>query len=646
MTTVSFKSRAARLGGSVLALSLVSAGGALSQTTDPATAQAVSALPEVVVTATRVPTPLEQTGLSVTVITAEEIARRQHRTLVDVLRAVPGVSTVQFGPPGAATSVYIRGGNPDHTLVLLDGVRANDPSTSGGQFNVAHLLADMIERVEIVRGPMSTQYGSDAIGGVINVITRKGSGAPKLSASLEGGSFGTVAASSTLQGESGRFNYNVGVAGLRTDGVSTTPSRFRPAGVKAERDPYRNLTFMSRLGAEVTDNFGVSLFARYINTRSQYDQFSAEDPNLRELTEQWYGRLQGDLSLLDGKWKQTFGLSLVDVDRKDKDDPDAFSPAFDRTRNIGRRYKLDWQNEFALADNLTLVAGVESERSGLHSTNATADIKSHVWSHGLFAQGQIGFWDSLFLTVGGRVDKHSEFGTHPTFRASLSYVVHETGTTLHGAVGTAYKAPSLFQLFGSIPPFFTGNPDLKPEKSLGWEAGVEQSLFDGRLRLGTTFFHNRFRDLISSDPSFTTVINIGRARAFGLESFVELRPAEWASLRFDHTWTDTKDLTTGEQLTRRPRHKFGIEGEVRPAEAWSVGLGILFNGERKDFDPITFSTGTAPSYTLVRLTTQYQINENWQVFGRIENLFDKRYEDPLGYAHPGIGGYAGLRVTF
>lgn len=620
---------------------LLSASAALAQQSAAVT------LPETVVTATRDEEKTERLANSLTVVDRPEIERRQYRTVQDILADAPGLATNQFGIYGKSTGVFLRGTNTNHTLVLIDGLRANDPSTSGGTFTFSHLTADMVERVEIVRGPLSTLYGSDALGGVINIITRKGQGKPTVALQAEGGSFNTLGESVVAQGAVERFNFNVGLSGFRSDGISSTPKSERPPGVKGEDDPYRNLTVNARLGMEVSENFELSLFGRYISSRSQYDNWPSEDPNLRETTEQFYGRALGELHLMDGRWKQSFGLGYVHITRNDNDDADALNPfPFSlRTENKGRRLKGDWQNDVQIADFWKLTFGVEGEKEWLDSNTDGFKVGADATTLGAFLQNRFTIMDRVFLTLAARLDHHSDFGTQPTFSAGIAYLHRETDTKLKASIGTAFKAPSLFQLYGIIPVFFVGNPDLRPEKSVGFDIGFEQGLWNNRLRFGSTFFRNDIRNLIESDPTFTTVLNIGKVRTWGTESFIAVQPFSWLSARIDHTWMRTEDRSTGLQLARRPKHKITGAIDLTPIEKLTLGFSVTWNDDRTDFLP-SFATGVNPGYTVARFTASYQVTEQLQFYGRLENAFDEKYSDPAGFAQPGFAAYVGTRVKF
>lgn len=621
---------------------LVAAGAAQAQQT------AVLTLPETVVTATRDEEKTERLANSITVVDRQEIERRQYKTVQDILNDVPGVAANQSGPFGKTGALFIRGTNANHTLVLVDGLRANDPSSPNGTFNFAHILTDMVERIEVVRGPLSTLYGSDALGGVVNIITRKGSGKPSVTLNLEGGSFNTLAGSAAVQGAIERFNFNVGVAGLRTDGISVTPKSQRLPGMKGEDDPYRNFTFNARVGMEVTDNFDISLFGRYINTRSEYDNWPVEDPNMRENSEQFYGRALGELYLMDGRWKQSFGVGYANIYRRDRDEADAFNPfpfTLD-TKRRGERLKGDWQNDVQVSDFWKLTFGVEGEKEWYKSDVDGFKLSADATTIGGFLQNRFTIMDRLFLTVAARLDHHSDFGTNPTFSAGVAYLHRETDTKLKASVGTAFKAPTLDQLYGAIPAFgFSGNPNLDPEKSVGFDIGFEQSLFDGKLRFGSTYFRNWIRDLIDFNPTFSTLINVDKVRSWGLESFVAVQPVAWLSARVDHTWIRTEDRATGQQLARRPKHKITAAIDVTPIEKLTLGFSVTWNDDRGDYLPI-FANGTNKDYTVARLTAAYQMTDNLQFYGRIENVFDEKYTDPAGYGQPGFAAYAGTRVTF
>ena len=611
--------------------------------------------PDTVVVANRVATPAERIAGSVTVIDQQQIERGQFRDIVDALRAVPGVSVVQSGGIGKAASVFIRGANAGHTLVLIDGMRVNDPSGAAGEFNFGHLALDMVERIEVARGPFSALYGADAVGGVINIITKKGQGPASIAMAVEGGTLGTAKAGASVQGESGRFNYNIGLTGIYDRSISLTPDRWRGPTDPNEKDPYRHLSLISRLGAKLADDAELSLFLRYIDSKSQYDDFAHENPNLREIARQFMARLQADLGGPQDRWRNKIGISFQTIARDDKDDPDLFpapfTPTLSRTSNIGRRARADWQSQVTLSDNLGLTFGGEVENEWFRTRtqdNFGTDIDKRAGQYkaGGFAQLQLELVEALFVTAAARADWHDSFGWHVTGSGGVAYVLREAGTRLKASIGTAYKAPTLYQLYGAFPPFFFGNPNLKPETSVSWEAGFEQKLAQGRIAFGSTYFNTRFRDLIEYDFGSLTDINIGRARAYGLETFLALRPIDGLELRIDHTWIKARDEVLDRKLLRRPEHKLSVALNWRPDQQWDVGVSFLHNGKREDIAPVTFARTANEAFNLVAATLAYRVNEAWQVYGRVENVFDTRYEEPLGYNQPGFAAFLGVRTRF
>jgi vitamin B12 transporter len=616
----------------------------------PALGQQV--LPETVVTADRTAVPAAEVNASVTVITGEQIERRQFRTLADVLRDVPGVAVNRSGGPGKTTSVFMRGANSNHTVVIIDGIRQGDPANATGATDFAHMLAADIERVEVVRGPMSTLYGSDAIGGVINVITRKGAGPLKVGGYLEGGSYRTLIGAASMQGALDRFNYNLSLAGISSGGDTVVPQRFRAPGSK-EADPYYNLSWKSRIGYDVSDALQLTWFSRFIGARSQYDAFDvftslpSEDPNAYERTRQFYNRLQADIDPFGGSWKSVVGVSYADLKRRDRDEPDALNPfpfVLDG-HNHGRRFQFDWKNDIRITPNLSAVAGIDAEHAWFTSNTDGSKGKGNATTIAGYVNGRWTLWDNLFITVGGRLEHHNEFGLQPTGRVGLAYLIRETDTKLKASAGTAFRAPALFELYGSAA-FCAGNPNLDPEKSKGFEFGAEQALFGGKLNAGVTFFYNKIRNLITCPPPFSNSENVQRARTQGMETTLSWDPYANLALRGGYTYTDTRNFDTGQRLLRRPKHTFFASADWQPIDGWTLGAEWANNSGRRDFNVSTFAYFRPESYSVFRLTTSVRITDTVSAFGRIENVLDKHYEEADGFKAPFIGAYAGIRIRY
>lgn len=619
----------------------------------------VVTLPDMIVGADRTPVPFNLVNASVTVVRREEIERRQWRTLHDVLGQSPGISTSNSGGPGKTTQLFMRGMNANHSVVLIDGVRLDDPSAVNGAVNLAHLRLEGVDRIEIVRGPMSTLYGSDALGGVINIITRKGSGKPTATLSVEAGSYGTVNADGLVSGSYGPLSFAFGASATTTEGFSSVADGRSTNGAPPDNDGYRNLSLNGRLGFDVTEWLKLQWFGRYTRTRTHYDGFLAEDPNLYETTRSHSTRVQADVELWDGRSKTTLAWSFFETDRRDVDEVDPFNFAFaPDNRNRGRRMQFEATTSLAPFEMINVVVGVEARRDSLLSESfdatglQTSSTSAAVWTRGAFINARFTPLDGLSFTAGTRIENHDAFGTAVTWRLGASYLVRETDTKIRGSVGTAFKAPSLDQLYVDFAAFgFFANRNLRPERSTGFEVGIDQKLFDGKLAFGATVFHNEVSDLIqftSCGVFCSTLTNVAQARITGVELSLDLRPSENFNIHADYTFTNAHNLLTGAPLLNRPRHQINVHANWQAMPGWWLGVGLAYRRGRYETDFSTFPSQTVEmsSYTTLRATTSYDVTQWLQVFGRIENVTDTYYEEPLGFRTPRLSAYAGVRVKY
>ena len=447
---------------------------ALVALTAPAAAQGLGE--QVVVSATRIPTPLRELASSVTVITAQEIEARQDRSLPDVLREVPGLSITQTGGAGGQSSVFLRGTNANHTKLLLDGIDLADPSTPSGAADISKLLAGDITQVEVLRGPQGALYGSDAIGGVINIITRTGEGPLKLSADAEGGSFDTFNQWGSASGSEGAFHYAATLQHFHAGATPVTPLNLLQPGEKRHDDFYDNVTATAKLGYDVADNFDLGLVGRYTNSLGKItgDAFdfttftSFPSPTQTRIeTLQYQSRATAHLVLWDGRFDQTLGVAYGHTISATQD------PDNGDSRQIGDRVKLDWQGNVGIADGHTLVLGAETARDALHpglSFGFPSPLSRGITTNAGFAEVQSDFGDGIFNSASIRYDDNSRFGDKTTWRVAPAWVIGDT--KLKASLGTGFKAPALQQLYGT----FGGNVNLKPETSFGYDLGVEQTL--------------------------------------------------------------------------------------------------------------------------------------------------------------------------
>jgi vitamin B12 transporter len=596
-------------------------------------------LPPLVVTPTRLPTPENEVGSSITVITEGEIQRKQERTLPDALKDVPGLNVIQNGGPGGVTSVFIRGANSNQTKVFIDGIDATNPAT--GTFNFEHILTWDIERVEVVRGPQSGLYGADAIGGVINIITKKGSGPAQFAGSLEGGSFGTLNQNARMSGSLERFNYYLDFAHYHTSDIQVTPPDLVPIGRLVQGDSYDNKTFSGRFGADLTDNFDLGFAIRYIGTSLNFtgdDFLGPEALKNNERDQQLFTRGTAHLVSLDGLLEQTLGFSYTKFFQRDLD-PN-FSPPEPSFFN-GDRIKADWQGDIKLMPGQILTLRGEHQRDEI-STPAAA-----ITDDAGMIQLQSSFGERLFNAASVRYDSYDTFGSKTTFRIAPALLIPETGSRLKGSVGTGFKAPTLAQLFQNFPSFnFFGNPNLKPETSIGYDLGFEQTALERRIQFGATYFHNNIDNLITANDTFTTFENINRATTYGVESFLAVTPWEPLTLRADYTYLMAKDDILDQQLLRRPKNKVSLDAAWHVTDAALLSATIVYVGPSRDVNRAGTIAGlTASGYTLVNLAGSYDLGNGVSAYARIDNLLDRHYQSPIGFLRPGLGVFAGVRLA-
>lgn len=606
---------------------------------------------EVVVTATRIETPRREIASSVTVVTADEIERKQQKSVSEVLRAVPGVDVVQSGGAGGNTVVFLRGANSEHTLVLIDGVEANNPITPNRAYNFADLSTENIERIEIVRGAQSTLYGSDALGGVINIITKKGGGDFAGTASAEAGAYNTYNEEVSLRGGGESSDYSL--AASRRDSGSISAADARDGNT--EHDRYGASTFSGRLGTNLHEQLDLGATIRYETARSDIDNsggVGGDDPNRIFMNDQLFTRGQATTRFFGGALEQTWGVGFTDQHFEDNNDPDSAHPN-DRLRSDydGSRLKFDVQNNIAVADELGLFVGLETyDERGSSSYRSLSDYGAYdtslsgksARSSGAYGEASAALGGDFFSTFGIRIDDHEEFGSEVTWRIAPTYTVNTTGTRFAATVGTGYKAPSLFQLYSEY-----GSADLEPEESLSLDATIEQTISSVGT-VSVTWYRNDFDNLITFDPDTYYFANIASATTQGVETALRSDLSDTVSAGVTYTYLDSKDDSTGEALLRRARHKASGELTVHPLERLSTTLSAVFTGVRDDNDFSTYpaTRTTLSSCVLVNVAARYQWSEDVTVFARVDNLFDREYQDVLGYGTLGAAGYGGVKVVF
>ena len=576
-----------------------------------------------------------QTGSSITVITGEELRATGQSSVANAIRGSTGLDVVQQATPGSITSLFIRGANAEQTKVLLDGIPMNNPADPTRRFDFGSLTVDNIERIEILRGPQSMVYGSDAIGGVINIITKRGSGPMSVRASGMGGSFGTREERVSLSGGNHRIYYSFGESYFENDGFSAVSKRLGAT----EADGYRNGTLSGRYGWNATENLNIDYVFRFTDADVEIDGFLADDLIRQNRSTQFYNRVQLQSLTWDGNLEQKAGFSLTDTSLIDTN-PGFFGiPRFDGT---GRQ--VDYVANLHLLDTNTLTAGADYlGEEGFPFNNAlqTQNLK------GVFVQDYFAIGERSHTTVGVRWDDHSVAGAAETYRLTQLLEVLETGGRFHGSIGRGFRAPAIAQRFG-----FAGNPNLRPEFSKGWDLGYTQPLYCDDLILDATYFRNDFNDLIQFvfDPTapngFGFLQNVQQAMSSGVELTATARLTDVTTLTAAYTYCDTEDLFNQRRLLRRPRNKLGLNLQRRCiADRATLNIYLLCVGDREDFDDIG-NIVQLDDYITLNLSGTYRLSDHWEAFGRIDNLTDSDYEEVFGFATAGISGYAGLSTMW
>jgi vitamin B12 transporter len=599
----------------------------------------------VVVSATRIPTPESEVASSMTVITADDIAARQSQALPDILKDVPGLNVVQTGGPGGLTAIYMRGTNANHIKVLVDGIDVGDPTSTDGSFDFSRFLTQDIQTIEVLRGPQSGLYGSEAIGGVINITTKSGTGPGRLTAAVQAGSFDTFNQGANLSGSEGKFHYTVNVEHFHSGATPVTPLDLLAPGEPRNDDYYDNLTGSTKLGLDVTKNFDLGLVVRYTDSHLRLtgdDPFQFPSPPEAQQsatnTHQLYTRATAHLLAFDGTFEQTLGVAYSRLNSSDFTPPADGPPSY----FTGERVKVDWQGNVHLATAETLVLGAEHQRDEIHSpVSANQSIDSG------YVELQSGLGHRLFNALSVRYDDNNQFGAKVTYRVAPVFVIRETGTRLKASMGTGFKAPTLDELYHSYPAFFFfANPNLKPESSHGYDVGFDQALAGGTLTFGATYFRNIISNLISDNADFTSYANIGRARTDGVESFLAYQPFKALTLRLDYTFTEAVDEILNEQLLRRPKHKASLNAGWQATSRLSLHTTVLTVGDWADGNRnFSIPRLRAPGYTTADVAANFDITSKLALFGRIDNLFNRRYQNPTGFMHSGLGAYAGVKVS-
>jgi vitamin B12 transporter len=609
---------------------------------------------------------LANQGTAATVISGEELRALQSRWPVETLRGIPGVVVGRTGGLGGFSQVRIRGAEGRHTTVLIDGIEANNPGD--GEFDFSNILGgEEIERVEVLRGPQSGLYGSGAIGGVINIVTRSGKGPVTLTTRAETGSFNTRDAAAVLSGGGDKAWGLVGTQTRRTDGYNI-------AFAGRERDG--SVTTSSIVKGGFSPLPGLTIEGVLRNTRKQGDRdeenfeipgtlIRQTDAPSRFSSDQWLGALEAKLSLLGGAWVQSVRgerKSIVNDDYSLNPAFALFGPLYDRYRANAEiwRYtstlRLDTPGAPAVRHYLTGLVEQKNEGFVLWTDTPAADRERSTRSFVGEARGE--YFGSLFVSASVRHDANDVLADFTTWRTAASLRIPGTPVRLHSSYGTGVKLPSLFEQYGRVPNFFIPNPNLKPESSQGWDAGIELTLLGGRAVLDATWFDAELKDKIRFAPGNQTSINVaGISTRQGVELSARVMPLP--GLVIGAAWTHLDALEpNGSAEIRRPQATARLDASYSfDRERARVGVVASYNGRMPDEAlrtsnacffgcfPLTPERVTLNDYWLVSATASYKVTPTVEVFARGENLLDRRYEEVFGFGAPGAAVFGGLRIT-
>jgi vitamin B12 transporter len=629
-------------------------------------AQAQRSVPDTIVTATRAPTALERVPAAITVIDRRQIEERGYVTLADALAFVPGMRLVQSGGIGQQSSVFMRGNSSRSTLVLMDGVPANDPSDANGAFNFNNELLFDVERVEVLRGPTSSLYGGSALGGVINLVTRRAPADRAVQAfgEVAGGSQRTLRTGGGVAGTVNRFDYLASMNNLSTEGFNAVAPRFRNS--LGERDGFRGTSATARLGFTPIEGTRIEALLRWRENRIGIDSVPRDDPNYFAEDRRWYGQLRGETRLLDGAWTTGLRLAYTEDRRRFTNLPDQLSRASGRDAFNGTRATLDWGNVvrvpgFGPASDGQASFGITHAREEATSLSGAVPFQTRVNAKQDSTAGhaaiQYRLWRDLDVSAGLRHDAVAGFGA-TTWRVGATYAVPELPVRLRASGGTGFNAPSLFQRFGTIGTGFRGNPDLRPERSLGYELGAELDVpLFGRpnfATLGVTFFQSRVTDLINFNAGFNTLVNVNRVAIKGAELAVALRPLPWLTTELAWTITDARDAGTDRPLPRRPEHVISATARIQPTERLVIVPQMQFTGRSPEGAFASYTnTGASiaserrnKSGVLFNVTASYVVMPQVTAFLEGRNLGHSRFEPANGFVTPGRSVLVGTRFAF
>lgn len=593
-------------------------------------------LEQIVVTPQRTNTAVSQNPSATDVVFAEQARSQGFSTLTDAIKDIPSLSYATTGSLGGVTTVFIRGADSEHTQVVLDDIRLYDPVvTSAFFYGYNHMSLDNLERVEVSKGPFSSLYGSDSIGGTINMITRKGKGRPTVSYTQEFGSYQTSREALSSQGKVKDLAYSFSISQREVrDFFSARRKNGNP-----ETDPYKNINSSLRLDYALGEDIEVGLLTDYTYAKYEYDGDSGF-PNY----------IPSD----DNDNQASYHQGVVGVNFNQK-----LNDVFSHKATLGytRIYRRDWQSEtthawydgktyqgkwladYQLFDFDKLIVGFDylrelGESRYFYSSGISTSPKETNQTKGYYIENIFTPIEDLFFAASYRLEDNGRFDTKDVYSVSGSYLLKKTDTKIKASVGEGFKAPSLYQLFNGL----YGNIDLSPEESKTYEIGLEQGLWDS-VKLGSTYFYTHINDLIEFNwPA--GYVNSGKSRIYGIESSFEYLINDRTTFKTSYTHMDTKKTADGTRLLRRPNNKVTCELDTA-FDKLNMHFDLSYVGNRIDVASVKLKP-----YLLANANFNYTANEKLSLFLKFENILDRDYELVSDYQTPKFSSYLGAKVTF
>tara|TARA_R110002096_G_scaffold65006_1_gene158222 strand:+ start:2428 stop:4257 length:1830 start_codon:yes stop_codon:yes gene_type:complete len=578
-----------------------------------------------VVHGVRLEQPETETGSSVYVLSADDIDALGVDYVLDAIATAPGVTVNQNGSQGGAASIRIRGAASAQTLVIIDGVVVNDPSAPSGGFDFARIDPANVERIEILKGPQSTLWGTDAMGGVVNIITKRPADGMSGSAFAQGGSFGSMRGGATFSGTGERYDFRLAAVRSTTDGISKADR----ANGNNEDDAYESNSVNASAGARLGEA-RVQATLLWTDAIAEFDSFSfgapgnvADGDEVSE-TKELAANLSLTLPLFDGKFSNLLLAGYSDIDRQ------SFSGGQPGFASDGNRMILRYQGTLSVGDANRVAFGAEREEIEAGSLDASIN--------GLFALYEVRPTESLTLTAGIRNDDHEQYGNETTGRIAAAFNPHDQ-LTLRASWGEGFKAPTLFQTTYFCCGASTANADLQPETSSAFDVGFTVRSATGQSEIGLTYFDQKTRNLIDFSFPIGAYENIASATSSGIELNGDFRFNDRYGISFSYSYIDAKD-GNGTALVRVPKRSGDLRLIINPDGRLTSNISLHYNGEEQD------PNGVVGSWTRVDVAGRYAMTESVELYARIENLLDRQYQQVIGYGTPDLSGYLGARFSF